>query len=134
MATFELKTHRPGRTYSEAHFFILNKGLNSGKPLGNPCPNCFVLKTKKENLDNIKSICWILFETNKYKPLLRGSVIDFVVINEVKKLISYQYLKTDSEHLKAVTRKWKAAKKLELKFEQQLKLIKDYQKALLKTI
>jgi len=33
MSTFEVKTHQIGRTYSQPHFFILNNGQNSGKPL-----------------------------------------------------------------------------------------------------
>ena len=48
MSTFEIKTHQIGRTYSNPHFFILNKGLNSGKPLTLPCPNCFVIISKNE--------------------------------------------------------------------------------------
>lgn len=52
MSTFELKTHQVGRTYSNPHFFILNKGLNSGKPLTNPCPNCFVVTTSTEEEKN----------------------------------------------------------------------------------
>ena len=52
MSTFELKTHKTGRTYSNPHFFILNKGLNSGKPLINPCPNCFVVTTSTEEEKN----------------------------------------------------------------------------------
>lgn len=50
MKTFRIKTHRASLTYSEPHFFILNKGLNSGKPLNNPCPNCFVCITTDEVL------------------------------------------------------------------------------------
>lgn len=43
MKTLLLKTHRPTTTYTKPHFFILNKGLNSGKPLKAPLPKLLCL-------------------------------------------------------------------------------------------
>ena len=48
MSTYEIRTHRNGRTYNTPHFFILNKGLNNGKLMEQPCPNCFVITTPSE--------------------------------------------------------------------------------------
>jgi len=48
MSNFEIKTHRSERIYQKPHFFILNKGLNSGKPMRKPCPNCFVITAATE--------------------------------------------------------------------------------------
>jgi len=43
MSNFKMITYRQEGVYKGPHFFILNKGLNSGKPLKKPCPNCFVI-------------------------------------------------------------------------------------------
>ena len=37
-----------GQSISKNHFFILSKGLNAGKPLTEPCPNCFVFHAETE--------------------------------------------------------------------------------------
>ena len=40
-------------------FFILNKGLNSGKPLLKPCPNCFIITTANEQeKEFLFWLCW----------------------------------------------------------------------------
>lgn len=85
METFRIKTHRPSLTYSEPHFFILNKGLNSGKPLNNPCPNCFVCITTDEvHKDFMYWLCFGLWKSNSFKYYLKGSVIPFITIGDVK--------------------------------------------------
>jgi hypothetical protein len=43
MQTLKIKTHKMKNTHAGNYLFILSKGLNAGKPLQNPCPNCFVL-------------------------------------------------------------------------------------------
>ena len=66
------------------HFFILNKGNNSGKPLLAPCPNCFVIQFQSEN--EKEQIYWLLYslwQSKAFYPLLRGSVIPFVVLRDV---------------------------------------------------
>ncbi|MDG1398068.1 MAG: hypothetical protein P8P88_06740 [Polaribacter sp.] len=86
MSTFEIKTHQIGRTYSNPHFFILNKGLNSGKPLALPCPNCFVLISKNEEDKNtLYHLTMMLQIGGFYAYYLKGSVIPFISINDCKK-------------------------------------------------
>jgi hypothetical protein len=85
MSTFNIKSHRSGVVYSMPHFFILNKGNNSGKPLSAPCPNCFVIQLQCE--DEKEEIYWLLYslwQSKAFYPLLRGSVIPFVVLRDVK--------------------------------------------------
>ena len=85
MSTFELKTHKSGRTYSNPHFFILNKGLNSGKPLSNPCPNCFVVTTSTEELKNtLFHLSMMLQIGGFYAYYLKGSVIPFISIDSCR--------------------------------------------------
>jgi len=85
MSTFELKTHKSGRTYSNPHFFILNKGLNSGKPLTNPCPNCFVVTTATEEAKNTLFHLSLMLQIGGfYAYYLKGSVIPFISVDDCK--------------------------------------------------
>ena len=101
MSTFELKTHQVGRTYSNPHFFILNKGLNSGKPLINPCPNCFVATTSTEEEKNtLFHISMMLQIGGFYAYYLKGSVIPFISIDDCRNTLKKTYdgmLKIDTE-------------------------------------
>ncbi len=88
MSTFELKTHRTGKTYSNPHFFILNKGLNSGKPLSNPCPNCFVVQTSTEKEKNtLFHLSMMLQIGGFYAYYLKGSVIPFISIDDCRNML-----------------------------------------------
>ncbi|WP_010136512.1 DUF6943 family protein [Ochrovirga pacifica] len=83
MLYFEIKTHRVGKTYEKPHFFILNKGLNSGKPLHNPCPNCFIITTKTEEVKNkLFNLSMMLQIGGFYTYYLKGSVIPFITIKD----------------------------------------------------
>ncbi len=85
MSTFNIKSHRQGVVYSMPHFFILNKGNNSGKPLSAPCPNCFVIQCKCEaEKEQIFWLSYSLWQSKAFYPFLRGSVIPFVVLRDVK--------------------------------------------------
>lgn len=83
MLYFEIKTHRVGKTYEKPHFFILNKGLNSGKPLHNPCPNCFIITTKTEAAKTkLFNLSMMLQIGGFYTYYLKGSVIPFITIKD----------------------------------------------------
>jgi Family of unknown function (DUF6943) len=85
MSTFELKTHLIGKTYSQPHFFILNKGLNSGKPLTKPCPNCFVvIATNEEEKNMLFHLSMMLQIGGFYAYYLKGSVIPFITIDDCR--------------------------------------------------
>jgi len=109
MSTFELKTHRTGKTYSNPHFFILNKGLNSGKPLLNPCPNCFVVQTSTEKEKNTLFYLSMMLQIGGfYAYYLKGSVIPFISIDDCRKTLKSS-LKSNcnvddmmQKHIKAV--------------------------------
>jgi hypothetical protein len=88
MQTFILKTHKIGKDYVNPHFFILNKGNNSGKPLENNCANCFVIEFK--TLEEKESYYWLfygLWQSKTFHQYLRGSVIPFIILDDVKDCI-----------------------------------------------
>jgi hypothetical protein len=92
MSTFELKTHQIGRTYSQPHFFILNKGQNSGKPLINPCPNCFVVSVSTEEEKQILYHLSMMLQIGGfYAYYLKGSVIPFISIDDCRNTLKNSY-------------------------------------------
>ena len=88
MPYFEIKTHQEEKTYSKPHFFILNKGLNSGKPLENPCPNCFVVTTNtEEDKNTLFHLSMMLQISGCYAFYLVGSVIPFLRIKDCREVL-----------------------------------------------
>ena len=90
MFSFKLKTHKLNTTYSEPHFFILNKGNHSGKPMNDPCPNCFVCICSTE--EEKEMLYWLvmgLCQGRVFEKYLCCSVIPFVRINDVKKTLNW---------------------------------------------
>ena len=79
----KIKCHKYGNLYHQPHFFILNKGNNSGKPLSNWCPNCFVfLADTPREREHFYTLCKALWMGKYFRPLLIGSVIPYIRIEE----------------------------------------------------
>jgi len=128
MCTFILKSYRQGAVYNMPHFFILNKGNNSGKPLLSPCPNCFVIQFKcEEEKEQIYWLLYSLWQSKAFYPLLRGSVIPFVVLRDVKSCLLdglNKVAENPAQFEKAVTA-LRSLEAMEKKFRQNLKLVQD---------
>lgn len=110
MSTFEMKTHQIGKTYSHHHFFILNKGLNSGKPLTKPCPNCFVVfATNEEDKTMLFHLSMMLQIGGFYAYFLKGSVIPFITIDDCRNTLKKALKSTNNidfhlqKHIDAVS-------------------------------
>lgn len=85
MCRFILKSYSQKSEIKNPHFFILNKGNNSGKPLTAPCSNCFVIQFQNEiEKEQVYWLLYSLWQSNAFYPFLRGSVIPFVVLRDVK--------------------------------------------------
>ncbi|MBI1836420.1 MAG: hypothetical protein HYR91_04055 [Flavobacteriia bacterium] len=79
MLSYQLKTYNPEKKITGFHFYILNKGNNSGKPMLSPCPNSFVCicKTEKEK----EQLYWLIFglwQGKTFQVNLLGSVIPYI--------------------------------------------------------
>ena len=113
---------------TQFEFYILCKGLNSGKPLETPCPNSFVCICK--NQDEKDFYFWLLFglwKAKHFHQLLTGSVIPFIRIDEFKKEVATQAEQVSKQH-QAYTNTINQIKLLEQKEKQMLQnlaLIKD---------
>ena len=68
MPSFIIKTHQPKTSYKGNQIFILNKGMNSGKPQKEPFTNSFVINfANPEDADAtlIKNLQWAAAEAAK---------------------------------------------------------------------
>ena len=134
MSIFEIKTHQPGRTYNAPHFFILSKGLNSGKPMRKPCPNCFVITTTNEDqIQTLFYLCLSLKIGQYFSYYLKGSVIPFICISDAKKVINEALQNNQQQQWSIKVEKLKKINAFEENLKQQLSAIKQLKIALLRS-
>jgi hypothetical protein len=134
MSTYEIKTHQVGRTYRTPHFFILNKGLNSGKPLDQPCPNCFVITTNSEaTRESLYYLCLSLKIGKYFHYYLKGSVIPFVCISDAKKVINTALQNNQEQQWQIKVEKLKKINAFEENLKKQLAAITQLKMVLLRS-
>lgn len=76
-------------THSPNRFYVLCKGENSGKPMKDPCPNCFSIECNSvDDFNYWFWLSWGLWKSKRFHVYLRGSVIPFIRICDYKALIS----------------------------------------------
>jgi hypothetical protein len=88
MFSFNLTTYTAGKNYPKNAFYVLNKGLNAGKPMKHPCPNCFVCHA--ENAESAEKLFWVVYalhQGRQFHPALVGSVIPFIRKKELHSII-----------------------------------------------
>jgi len=84
MIKSKIKTHSQGKMYNQPHFFILNKGLNSGKPFNHYVCNSFVfLADNKEEKEFYYFLLLGLWELRLFRKHLKGSVIEYIRLGDV---------------------------------------------------
>jgi hypothetical protein len=120
---FDLKQYN-GK--NKGDFYIQCKGLHSGRPLINAIPNCFTVQSKDVLL---KEKVYALFVARVFEPIICGSVIPFIKTYETKHLIHEQASKIKPIHEKQLLQ-IRNIDNLILSTEQQIKLYKQMQKAL----
>lgn len=74
-----IKAHKKGVLYVNPHYFVLNKGLNSGKPQKEPFANSFVIIFSNEtDCNNYFHVAYSLWSSKFWKPYLVGYPILFL--------------------------------------------------------
>jgi hypothetical protein len=134
MLNFIIKTHQKDTVYKGNQIFILNKGMNSGKPQKEPFTNSFVIMFPDEkDAETVYWLAYSLWMSNFWHPFLIGSVIPFLRIQDFKKDFDSKVneMMQDYElHLKQIK-----ALRLLLEKEDQLKqksfLINEMRRAIL---
>ena len=86
MPNFIIKTHQKDTTYKGNQIFILNKGMNSGKPQKEPFTNSFVIMFPDEkDAETVYWLAYSLWKSNYWHQFLIGSVIPFLRIKDFNK-------------------------------------------------
>ncbi len=133
MCTFILKSYNQKEEIRNPHFFILNKGNNSGKPLSAPCPNCFVIQFQNEiEKERVYWLIYGLWQSKAFYPYLRGSVISFVILRDIKECIAdgLEKMETNPGQFQKVVETLRSLEEMEKKFIQNLKLVQDAKRML----
>ena len=134
MPNFIIKTHQKDTTYSKPHLFILNKGMNSGKPQKEQFTNSFVvIFEKEEDCESLFFVAYSLWQTKFWHPFLIGSVIPFLRLPDFKKEFNPQaslMMLEHEQHLKNVAA-LKLLEKKEKQYKEDMMLINDIRRAIL---
>jgi hypothetical protein len=129
MTTPHIKTHYLKNQYlNDNHFFILSKGNNAGKPLINPCANCFVLTARnRDEKEFYFWLCYGLWVGGYFRQVLCGSVISFLRITELQCIISRGQSKVEvrREALAKAIAMLNKLSALQENFSYQLQLVKQ---------
>ena len=130
---YQIKTHN-GSTYSKPHFFIQNKGLNSGRALHNPIPNCFVVTTETiEQRELLFYLCFSLQIGRFFSFYIKGSVIPFITIDDARKVLNRALINYKKDQWQSKVEKLKKITDYESNLKLQLKTISDLKIAILRS-
>ena len=130
----KIQSFNPKNQSTSFEFYILSKGLNSGKPLTASCPNSFVCVCKNEEQKDF--YFWLLFGLWKAKyfhSFLTGSVIPFLRISDLKNEVGTQaeIVSKQSGEYKSTIHKVKILEAKEKSIRQHLALINDLKRAMI---
>ncbi len=134
MVAPKVQQYSPKNTYPAFTLFVLCKGLNSGKPLEKPCPNCFAVICENENdFDFYKCLLYGLWFSKAFHRILTGSVIDFIRIGDFKNLLfeAARQIEPKKEAFTADVEKANAFEKLQQNYLQRAALISDMRRAII---
>ncbi len=135
MLTNKVRTYDVHRETPEQAIFILNRGRNAGKPLRQPCPNCFIFYcSSPEELETVYWTFYALWKHGFFHPHLCGSVIEMLRLCDLKTLMRNFILPAleKSTQNPEMTLKIKATWELEKKIEQQARAVKELRDSLVR--
>ncbi|WP_298288120.1 hypothetical protein [uncultured Lutibacter sp.] len=129
-----MKSHKIGKTYQQPHFYIQNKGLNSGRALIDPIPNCFVVTTETEEQRNtLFYLCFSLQIGRYFSYYIKGSVIPFITIDDARKVLNTALLNYKKDQWQSKVEKLKKITVYEENLKQQITTIGQLKLAILRT-
>ncbi|MDP3680077.1 MAG: hypothetical protein Q8R22_04520 [Flavobacterium sp.] len=134
MPNFIIKTHQKNTVYRANQIFILNKGMNSGKPQKEPFTNSFViLFQNEEDAETVYWLAYSLWKSKFWHQSLVGSVIPFLRIPDFKNEFypkASLMMREHDEHIKNVAA-LKLLEQKEKQFHENINLINDLRRIIL---
>ena len=134
MLNFIIKTHRVGTIYTKPHLFVLNKGMNSGKPQKEQFTNSFVIIFQnEEDCESVFFIAYSLWQTKFWHPFLVGSVIPFLRLPDFKNefIPKASLMMAEHEEHKKNVAALKLLEQKEKQFHENINLINDMRRVIL---
>ena len=132
MCAFILKSYNQKDEIRKSHFFILNKGNNSGKPLALPCPNCFVIIAEnQEQADQLRTLCYALWRCRAFEPHLHGSVIPFMTIRSFRSVMAFHIpiIEKNATDFAKTVQALKLLEEREQQLTKTLRAVSEYKQA-----
>ena len=135
MLTHKIRTYSVHREAPKQALYILNRGRNAGKPLFEPCPNCFILYLR--DTEELETYYWTFYAFWKhgfFHPHLCGSVIEMLRLCDLKTLMrnfiqpAFQKSCIQPEMMLKIKATWE----LEQKIAQQSELLKQLRDSLVR--
>lgn len=135
MLKFKVRTYSVHQQTPKMAIFILNRGKNAGKPLQEPCPNCFIIYCN--SADEMETVYWTFYAFWKhgfFHPHLCGSVIEMLRLCDLKTLMRnfIQPALEKSAKNPEMVLKIKATWELETKIRQQAQAVEEFRNALVR--
>jgi hypothetical protein len=128
MSPFIVRCFKQGSPKPTNAFFILSKGINTGRPSWEPCPNCFVLTCSDHTeLNNYFWLVYSLWAGGKFRLYLVGSVIEFIHLRDLKCLI--QDMASKVTDVNKIGSTMQHLLQLEINLQNQLQLIRKAKQA-----
>ena len=98
-------------TYNSKHhsnplntFYVLSKGLNSGRPMSRPCANSLVVKANTEyEKQKLFGYTYVLWKTGRFHGYQVGSVIPFLRIEDYKRILLNTMESPKIDHMRIQT-------------------------------
>jgi hypothetical protein len=107
---------------------------NSGKPMHQPCPNCFVITTdSKKSRESLFHLCLSLKIGKYFGYYLKGSVIPFICISDAKSVIKAALQNNQQGQWEQKVEKLKKIIAFEENLKLQLKTISNLKISLLRS-
>ena len=135
MLTHKVRTYSVLRETPKMALYILNRGRNAGKPLRQPCPNCFIFYcSSPEEMETVYWSFYALWKHGFFHPHLCGSVIEMLRLCDLKTLMRnfIQPALEKSAKNPEMTLKIKATWELEQKIQQQVEAVKELRNSLVR--
>lgn len=135
MLTHQVRTYSVHRETPTIALYILNRGRNAGKPLWEPCPNCFILYVRdREELETWYWTFYAFWKHGFFHPHLCGSVIEMLRLCDLKTLMrnfihpAFQNACISPEMVQKIKATWE----LEQKIRQQAQAVEDLRNSLVR--
>jgi len=125
MKQFTLKTYRSSSQVAINTFYILNKGMNSGRPHPKPFVNCFTfIADTPEEMEMFYWITFAAWQAKLFHPYIKGSVIPFVTIMDVVEVINDASKRcvANPDRISNLLKTFHTLNQLEFKYERLAKL------------